>query len=101
MKIQLTCTQTEAIQLIKQYKSDVDDVVIVSDGQSYMGYAQAILRVTRIEFPNYMTNEKISAIKRLRELVAGLGLADAKAAIENVNNAILHYLKTGKPLPLY
>lgn len=41
-------------------------------------------------------DKKIAAIKKLRELVPGLGLADAKAAVENVAAAIQYNLATGQ-----
>jgi hypothetical protein len=58
-------------------------------------YVEAICRV-KMEFPGYRSEQKIAAIKRLRELVPGLGLGDAKVAIENVESAIVCYLSTGQ-----
>ena len=47
------------------------------------------------ECPRYNSDQKIMAIKRLRELVPGLGLAEAKLAIENPQPAIAHFLRHG------
>ena len=39
--------------------------------------------INDIQSLNYDTTQKIQAIKKLRELVPGMGLADAKWAVEN------------------
>lgn len=57
-------------------------------------YVEALHRVM-YEFPRHLTDQKIQAIKRLRELVPGIGLADSKYAIENVNEAIKCFIRTG------
>ena len=63
-------------------------------------YVESILRVRR-EFPNChvggANNNKIPAIKRLRELT-GIGLAEAKYAVERPEDAIDTWLRYGKYL---
>lgn len=96
MNITLTCTKNEACSLIKEYKTEVDNVII-TDATSTYNYVESILRVTRFEYPNASTNgTKIEAIKRLRTLVDNLGLYEAKIAVERPLDAIDYYLKTGK-----
>ena len=90
----ITLSQTEAEDLIKNFKEV--DVVTITNTTENTGFVEGILRVTRIDFPyTYQTNEKIVAIRRLREYVKGLGLGDAKYAVENPDKAILDYLRTG------
>ena len=95
----LTVTQTEAENLISNLKH-VDKTVIVPDQISYpsvgMNFVEAVMRVTLVEFPFYLTHQKISAIKTLREYVPGLGLADAKYAVESPNKAIVEYIKNNR-----
>ena len=57
-------------------------------------YVESIHRVQYL-CPNYNSNQKIEAIKKLRELVPGLGLADAKQAVENPQEAIQHWIRHG------
>jgi hypothetical protein len=79
----------------------VSEVIIEKDGYGGTNYIEAILRVIRIHYPKtYLSNDKIAAIKKLRELVTGLGLAEAKAAVERPEDAINFYLKYGKPMGL-
>lgn len=60
-------------------------------------YPAAIKQAIR-EFPNYKTTQKIACIKRLRDLCSGLGLAEAKAAVENVEKALECWQKHKAPL---
>jgi hypothetical protein len=65
-----------------------------------MNYIEGICRV-RHEFPNWHTsgvnNSKIPAIKRLRELT-GIGLCEAKYAVERPDEAIDIWIRYGKYL---
>ena len=60
-----------------------------------MNYIEAIARV-RQEFPSHQNESKLHAIKKLREHVHGLGLLEAKIAMEHPENAIDYYISTGK-----
>jgi ribosomal protein L7/L12 len=93
MKMILEITLLEATNIVRDVKG-VDEVRIVTDERAGgMNYVEAVMRVTKLEFPGQTTNfNKISAIKRLRELVPSLGLADAKNAVENPDTEIYKYL---------
>lgn len=95
MKTTITCSQSEACNIIKEVKNA--DEVVITENTSMNGYVEAILRVVRIEYPDTSKN-KIAGIKRLRELVGSLSLYEAKVAIEHPDEAIMHYLKCGRPL---
>jgi ribosomal protein L7/L12 len=70
-------------------------VVFDSPTPQAMGnYIEGIHRAM-YENPRYATDQKIQAIKRLRELVPGMGLAQAKMAIENTQAAIAHFIRNG------
>lgn len=89
----------EAMQKL-QSVLNADEVVIESNEKpAGMDYALAILRVRRM-FPKMAGQDKIPAIKKLREMVAGLGLAEAKAAVERPDDAINFYLANNRPMPL-
>jgi ribosomal protein L7/L12 len=93
----ITCTVTEAQEFIAKYKA-VDSVTISDPVRQGMSFVEAMLRITRIENGSngvVYANQKIPAIKRLREYVPELGLAEAKNAIENPEKAIDHFLRNG------
>ena len=95
MKIKIT--YEDAVNFIKNNMNGVSAVEIeqpiVVQGMNYLqGLNQALN-----EFPAYRSNQKISAIKRMRELVAGLGLAEAKYAVENPDEARSVWNKSGRP----
>lgn len=79
-----------------------NDVVIETETPNATGnYIEGICRV-RHEFPNahqpsVNSNNKIPAIKRLRELT-GIGLSEAKHAVERPDEAITTWLRYGKYL---
>jgi ribosomal protein L7/L12 len=62
--------------------------------QTVGNYVEGIHRAM-YENPRYNSDQKIAAIKRLRELVPSMGLVEAKTAIENPQAAIAHWLKSG------
>ena len=95
MKIKIT--YEDAVNFIKNNMNGVSAVEIeqpiVVQGMNYLqGLNQALN-----EFPAYCSNQKISAIKRMRKLVAGLGLAEAKYAVENPERARKEWNKSGRP----
>jgi len=95
MKIKIT--YEDAVNFIKSNMAGVTGVeieaAVMVQGMNYVqGLDQAIK-----EFPAFRSNQKISAIKRMRELVAGLGLAEAKYAIENPAYAREEWNRSGRP----
>jgi ribosomal protein L7/L12 len=98
--MKITITENEAKSLIanslSQFGVTSNDVVIVSDTQHQQGMnpVEAIIRVQR-QFPQYLTGQKIAAIKQLRTYVPSLGLLAAKIAMEHPEVAIDNYLRTG------
>ena len=95
MKIKIT--YEDAVNFIKNNMTGVTGVeieaAVMVQGMNYLqGLNQALN-----EFPAYRSNQKISAIKRMRELVAGLGLAEAKYAVENPERARKEWNKSGRP----
>ena len=101
--MKITVTNTEAKELVASALSPklsicADDVTIVGDTQSTgMNFVEAINRIMYIDFPQtYNSNNKIAAIKKLREYVHGLGLAEAKNAVEKPYETITNYLRYGK-----
>jgi len=99
----LQCNLAEAAEMIRKSCSGVTDVVIETTPTTPgMNYVEAIYRVTRLEFPNtYASSHKIPAIKRMRELVGGLGLAGAKAAVEQPDRAMMYFVTNGCPMTNY
>jgi ribosomal protein L7/L12 len=94
MKRIIECTKQEVISLIKE-SQNVDEVIINESLSSGKNYVEAICQVIHVDFPiTYATNNKIAAIKKLREYVPGLGLCESKAAVENPQKAIETYLRT-------
>ena len=106
--MKIIVTNTEAKELVAAALSPKlsigqDDITIIGDTQSNgMNYVEAISRIIYVDFPQtYQTNQKIAAIKKLREYVSGLGLAEAKVAVEQPFEAIKCYLQYGKYKQLY
>ena len=104
MKIIITTSEILSILAIK-HNMDVNpiDLTIVQDNgvtitQMESPYVKGIKETCRL-FPNYATDQKMLAIKHLRFVVAGLGLADAKTAIENPDKAIAYWTTNNKILP--
>lgn len=83
MKIQLT--MDEAKTIIKRQFIAHDNVEIeILDVPESSAWTKPLKNIILdIESLNYRTTQNIQAIKRLRELIPGMGLADAKAAIDN------------------
>jgi hypothetical protein len=101
MRMTLHCSQREAQDIIKAAKG-VDEVLIEDGVCGMNGYIESILHITHILFPGASINtNKITAIKKLREMVSGLGLAESKIAIEQPDKAIEHWLRYKSPLQLY
>lgn len=98
MKITISQADAEAYILARfnSLNNNVFTTVTIVPTVAVLTYCDAIRQVTK-EFPRYFGNQKISAIKRLRELVPGLGLYEAKVAIESPNDAIGYWVRTGKP----
>ena len=95
MKIKIT--YEDAVNFIKNNMPGVTQVEIESPiVVQGMNYVQGLDQALK-EFPAYRSHQKISAIKRMRELVAGLGLAEAKYAVENPEAARVAWNKTGCP----
>jgi ribosomal protein L7/L12 len=97
MKTILELTLNEASTVICDAKG-VDsvrftDATSVPVSPTGMNFVEAVMRVTQIEYPpSRIATYKIAAIKRLRELVPSLGLADAKYAVETPHAEIEKYL---------
>ena len=104
--MKLILTKTDILNLINEKFSlnlGINELEIQNTGTPY----ELALRQAMKEFPN-MGHQKISAIKRFRELLSGqkvgstnypaggIGLAEAKYAVENVETAIAEYNNTGK-----
>ena len=101
--MKLTITKPDILKLINEkFNLDLtlDELDIVNAVSTY----EIALRKTMKQFPG--THEKISAIKRFRELMAevktggdyviGIGLGEAKFAVENMEMAIDKHALTGK-----
>ena len=102
MKIQITQAEAAALVASKyQVAQSCVEVIMEPAPTLYgMNYVEAILRIVRIQFACvYLADQKIAAIKELRTLVTGLGLAAAKVAIEKPYEAIDYYLRNNKPMP--
>ena len=100
MKLQLTQQEAAAIIGAKYQIAQCDVVISINTTPLGGNYVEAILRIVRLKYPyTYQVNDKIAAIKELRTMVAGLGLGDAKVAVEKPYEAIDYYLKNNKPLP--
>lgn len=101
MKTIVTCNKTEAADLLKKFLNYADDVHIIDETPALgaeMNIIEAIYRVTRIDFPNtYLTNQKIAAIKRLREYMPSLTLSDAKYIVENPESSCVTWCRS-KPM---
>ena len=101
MKIIIPITEAQSI-IAGSIGSSVNPVDVTIEmpapavGGAGQNYVEAICRI-RSEFPRYEGDQKIAAIKRLRELT-GIGLAEAKWAVERTNAAIDCYIRTGKVL---
>ena len=87
----------EAKKLIREKLELSQEVEIVLETHEDSLYVKGIKSVVTV-FPNHLFSEKIPAIKKLRELVPGLGLADAKVAVENPQKAIDNFVATGEVL---
>ena len=102
MKMTLELTLDEAIRLIKEYKTEVDEVIITDSINPYVLGIKAMLAAFPREFVNgkmsAISTKKIEAIKFLRGQVLGLGLAEAKVAVETPELALNEFAKTGKYL---
>jgi hypothetical protein len=98
MKIKIS--YLDACNFIQQHMTGVSGVeiepAIVNLTPGTLTYVQGLDQALA-EFPAYRSNQKIAAIKRMRELVTGLGLAEAKFAIENPITARQHYSDSGRP----
>jgi len=105
MNIKLTLTEaTELIRAaLKVPKHQTLTVQIFVENHP----TAIILDGIRKEFPRYFADQKISAIKKFRELTPGptdsfgrtvsmMGLAESKWAIENLDQAIDNLNKYGK-----
>jgi len=104
MKIIITTSEILSILAIK-HNMDLNpsDLTIIQDNgvtiiQLESPYVKGIKEACRL-FPYYAIDQKLSAIKHLRGIVAGLGLADAKTAIENPDAAIAYWTANNKVLP--
>mgnify|MGYP001562927886 CR=1 FL=1 len=103
--MKITLTQDEAALIIaNKYNTNTAAVEIVMNTTPTplgMNYVETILRIVRQKFPNtYQNTQKIAAIKELRTMVPGLGLAEAKGAVERPYEAIDYYLRNNKVMPL-
>lgn len=98
--MKILVTQADLEKLIKEsFKIDgACEIQFVGEGESYSNYSAGLSQVIKL-YPRYLTDQKIQAIKRLRELVPGLGLGDAKTAVENAKEAISYHGIHRKPLP--
>jgi ribosomal protein L7/L12 len=101
--MKLTITKTDILNIINEkfnLNLKMDEMEIVNAGTNY----EVALRQAVKEFAG--VHNKISAIKCFRELMTdvktggsypiGVGLAEAKYAVENVENAIVEHNSTGK-----
>lgn len=60
-----------------------------------MNYVEAVVRM-QYQFPDFKASQKIAAIKWLREKSPGLGLAEAKLAVEHPEAAVGYFIRTGQ-----
>jgi len=89
MKITLSVTKDELLALLsKATGAALTDYVIIKTPNTYFANIAAKLSgmigmgpIT--EHTSFQTDKKIPAIKAMREIVPGLGLAEAKSIIEN------------------
>jgi len=106
----ISLTLTEATELIRQaLKIPNHQELIVKIFVESHPYAVALHKVQK-EFPRHFAEQKISAIKLFRELVPkvenphnpngdkvpGVGLADGKWAVENIETALDNLNKYSK-----
>ena len=95
MKTTLNLSKFEAEAIICESRN-VDVVVI--DVTPVGNFLESLLRITRIQFPQHRSDQKINAIKSLRDANPGMGLAEAKFSVERPEDAINHWLRYGRYL---
>lgn len=109
--MKITLTQKEAVdQLEKLFRERMGDLLakstefvveiaeptrheILMHNHDYNAY----IMIPKL-FPKYKGDHKISAIKRLREMIPNLGLADSKYAVESELTTVEEYLIKNKTL---
>lgn len=100
--MKITLTKTELVQMVQKVlcRDDVEDVIIVKGGKRLLNttldriHAITGVKLSLTEGPP--PNQKIPVIKALREIIPGLGLAEAKAISENWPSWISHVHFWGK-----
>ena len=96
MKITVTLSMSEAMEIIKHHCKC--DVVVFDDFTTPEHHFIIALNEVVQMYPNHTSCDKLPAIKALRLKVSGLGLAEAKYAVENVDFA-LTYCKKHNEIP--
>lgn len=78
-------------------------VEIVPDNQpvDLMNHLEAYAQIVGTYGANRFSNSKVAAIKRLRELIVGLSLAEAKSIIESSPENIFAWYSRNKSLTGY
>lgn len=98
MKIALTKPELLKI-LSKHFGEDITDLTITKGSNFHMILMEKLSKIICIPVAPAMVfppDKKIPAIKALREVVPGTGLAEAKWAIENWNEWIAFVAKHGR-----
>ena len=105
--MKITITKEELIKLINASINSDKIGTMVTDFEIRQSAYEKAIRQTIQEFPRHYSDQKISAIERLRELMTdevaggvyarGLELAEAKIAIENPQTAIQFWNTHQKP----
>lgn len=94
MKIQLTLQELNTMLSDRIFNGQSVKVEIVNQLPTFAMIWEELVK----QFPCYYTNQKILAIKFLREKIPGLGLADAKWITENSHMACENAKHTGHPI---
>lgn len=81
--MKLTLTQKEAQDIIRDRLNLTSTVEIFISRPPRKRFGKRERVIQEIEKLDYTNGQKILAIKSLREMIPGLGLADSKWAIEN------------------
>ena len=108
--MKITITKQEILNIINAAINSEKNGTTVTEFEiveKYHSEYEVVLRQVMSEFPNLQTH-KLPAIKRFRELMAdkvtngdygrGLGLAEAKVAVEEPAQAIAYWNKYNRPI---
>ncbi len=71
------------------------NITILAQGMDIPNDFSSALARAQKDFPYWATNQKIAAIKRMRELLPAMGLWEAKVTMEQPAKALAYYRKNG------